>query len=62
MCKVNNLVLVKNQKITKFGQNAYRSPWTVTEVRKNRIVKINKGVISNIYNLCNITPYLIRGH
>ena len=38
--KVNDLALVKKtQQSTKFGQNAYNGPWTVTEVHKNGTVK-----------------------
>ena len=36
--KVNDLALVKNQKSTKYGQNAYNGPWTITEVRNNGTV------------------------
>ena len=57
--KVNNLVLVKNQKSTKYGQNAYNGPWTITEARNNGTVKLNKVSILVIYNIRNITPYTI---
>ena len=55
--KINDQVLVKNQQSTKFGQDAYNGPWTVNKVRDNRTVKITKGVITDVYNICNITPY-----
>ena len=55
--KVNNQVLVKNQQSTKFGQDAYYGPWTIKEVRNNRTVKITKGVVTDIHNIRNITPY-----
>ena len=52
--------MVKNQKSTKYGQNAYNGPWTITEVRNNGTVKLNKGAISDVYNIRNITPYTLR--
>ena len=55
--KINDQVLVKNQQSTKFGQDAYNGPWTVNEVCDNRTVKITKGVITDVYNIHNITPY-----
>ena len=57
MYKVNNLVLVKNQKSTKFGQNAYNCLCTLTEVGNNETLKINKGAVSDKYNLSNIIHY-----
>ena len=55
--KVNDTVLVKNEQSTKFGQDAYNGPWKILEVRNNGTVKIEKGVITDIYNIRNITPY-----
>ena len=46
--KVDNIVLVKNQKSTEFGKNAYNGPWTVKEVCNNGNIKIKKGAISDI--------------
>ena len=59
--KGNDLVLVKNQKSSKFGQNDYNGLWTITKVGRNRTVKINKGAISDVYNVCHITPSTNRG-
>ena len=56
--KPEDLVLVKNEQSTKFGKDAYNGPWTIQEVRNNGTVKISKGLISDIYNICNITPYI----
>ena len=56
MCKVEDLILVKNLQSTKFGQNAYDSPWTITEVRNNRTIKI-KMALSQIS-----TTYVISCH
>ena len=55
--KVNDLVLVKNERSTKYGQDAYNGPWTILEVRNNGTVKIEKGAVSDVYNIRNITPY-----
>ena len=46
--KVDNIVLVKNQKSTEFGKNAYNGPRTVKEVCNNGNIKIKKGAISDI--------------
>ena len=56
--KPEDLVLVKNEQSTKFGKDAYNGPWTIQEVRNNGTVKISKGLISDIYNIRNITPYI----
>ena len=56
--KIKDLVLVKNKQSTKFGKNAYNGPWTIQEVRDNGTVKITKGLVSDVYNICNITPYI----
>ena len=56
--KPKDLVLVKNEQSTKFGKDAYNGPWTIQEVRNNGTVKIAKGLVSDIYNICNITPYI----
>ena len=40
--KVNDLVLVKNERSTKYEQDACNGPWTILEVRNNRTVKIEK--------------------
>ena len=55
--KVNDQVLVKNQKSTKFGQGAYNGPWTVNKVRNNGTVKITKVLVTDVYIIRNITPY-----
>ena len=56
--KVNDQVLVKNQQSTKFGQDAYNGPLTVSKVQDDRTFKITKGVVTGIYNILNITPYI----
>ena len=55
--KIHDSVLVRNEQSTKFGQDAYNGPWTILEVRNNGTVKIQKGSITDIYNIRNITPY-----
>ena len=55
--RVNDTVLVKNERSTKFGQDTYNSPWKILEVRNNGTVKVKKGAITDIYNIRNVTPY-----
>ena len=56
--KTNKLVLVKNEQKTKYGQDAYQGPWTVTHVNNNGTVKIKKGIVSDTINIRNIHPYV----
>ena len=56
--KVQDLVLVKNEQSTKYGKDAYNSPWTIQEVQDNGTVKISKGPVSDVFNIQNITPYI----
>ena len=46
--KVNDTVLVKNKKSTKFGQDAYNGPWKILEVWNKGTVKIQKDAIRDI--------------
>ena len=55
--KVNDTILVKNKESTKFGQDAYNGPWKILEDRNNSTVKIQKGAITDTYNIWKITPY-----
>ena len=55
--KEGDLVLVKNEQSTKYGKDAYNGPWTIQEVRNNGTVKISKGLVADVYNIRNITPY-----
>ena len=50
-------VLLKNTWKTKFDQDSYIDPYTVTEVRNNGTARARKGNVTDTYNLCNITPF-----
>ena len=50
-------VLLKNAWKTKFNQDAYIGPYTVTEVRNNGTVRARRGNVTDTYNLRNITPF-----
>ena len=41
--KVDNKVLVKNQKSTNFGQDVYKGPWTINKDQDNENVNITQG-------------------
>ena len=56
--KVDDLVLVKNKQSTKYDKDAYNGPWRIQEVRDNGTVNFSKGLVSDIYNIQNITPYV----
>ena len=49
-------VLLKNVWKTKFNQDAYIGPYTLTEVQNNGTVLTLRGDITVTYNLRNITP------
>ena len=55
--KEDDQVLVKNERSTKYGQNAYNGPWTILEVCPNGTVLVQNGTVTDVYNLHNITPY-----
>ena len=54
--RTGHKVLLKNELKTKFNQDAYIGPYTVTEVRNNGIVSAHKGNVTDTYTLRNITP------
>ena len=55
--KPGDLVLVKNERKTKFGTDAYQGPWKVTAVNVNGTVNIQKGIVNDKVNIRNIHPY-----
>ena len=50
-------VLLKNVRKTKFNQDAYLGPYTITAVINNSTVRVRKGKITDTFNICNITLY-----
>ena len=50
-------VILENAWKTKFNQDAYIGPYTVTEVRNNGTVYARKGNVTDTYSLRNITPF-----
>ena len=52
-----DIVFLKNAWKMKFEQDAYKCPYTVTEVWNNGTVHISRGNITDTYNLRNITPF-----
>ena len=48
---------LKNAWKTKFNQDAYIGPYTMTEVWNNETVHSSRGDVIDTYNLCNITPF-----
>ena len=55
--KVGDKVLLKNAWKTKFNQDAYIGPYTITAVRNNGTVRARKGNVTDTFNLRNITPF-----
>jgi hypothetical protein len=54
---VGDRVLIKNATNIKYGTDAYSGPFTVVEVRTNGTVRINRGVVTDTYNIRNVHPY-----
>ena len=50
-------VLLINAWKTKFNQDAYIGPYTVSDVWNNETVRARKGNVTDTYNLRNITPF-----
>ena len=50
-------VLLKYSWKTKFNQDAYIGPYTVTEVLNNRTLRARRGNVTDTYNLRNITSF-----
>ena len=51
-------VLLKNAWKTKYNQDAYLGPYTITAVNNdNGTVTARKGKVTDVYNIRNITPY-----
>ena len=55
--RVGDKILLKNEWKTKFNQDAYKGPCTITAVRDNGTVRVRKGRVTDTYNLRNIIPY-----
>ena len=56
--KPGDLVLRKNAWKTKYNDEAYIGPYTITAVNKdNGTVNARKGKVTDTYNIRNITPY-----
>ena len=54
---VGDKILLKNSRKTKFNQDAYLGPYTITSVRHNGAVRAIKGKVTDTFDLRNITPY-----
>ena len=50
-------VLLKNEWTTKFNQDAYLGPNTITAIRNNGTVRTCKSKVTDTFNICNIAPY-----
>ena len=55
--KEGDKVLLKNAWKTKFNQDAYLGPYTITTVQDNRTIRAKKGRVTDTYNLRNIIPF-----
>ena len=57
MYRTRDKVLLKNAWKTKFNQDAYIGPYTMTDVQNNGAVGVHKGNVTDTYNLRNINPF-----
>ena len=56
--KTEDLVLIKNEQSTKYGNTAYSGPYTVTSVNENGTLYVKKGIVTDVINIRNVHPYL----
>ena len=49
--------LLKNAWTTKFNQDVYLRPYTITPVRNNGTVRVRKGKVTDTFNIYSIAPY-----
>ena len=55
--KVGEQVLIKQDQQAKYANIAYKGPYTVTAVNNNGTVRVDMGIVSNMYNIRQIHPY-----
>ena len=56
--KPEDQVLLKNAWKTKYNDQVYIGPYTITAINKdNGTVNARKGKVTDTYNIHNITPY-----
>ena len=54
---IGDLVLVKAKQNQKYGVQSYLGPYIVRTVNNNGTLRIDDGIISDVYNIRNVTPY-----
>jgi hypothetical protein len=54
---IGNKVIIKGEHSVKYTNTAYKRPNSVTAVNNNGTVQIDMGIVSNVYNICNVYPY-----
>ena len=57
--KIDDLVLIKNEQSTKYGNTAYSGPYTVTSVNNNGTLHVRKGIVTDVINIRNVYPYTV---
>ena len=55
-----DLVLIKAEQMLKYGTASYLGPYTVVSINDNGTVHVNKGTVTEMYNIRNVTPYVSR--
>ena len=53
--KTEDLVLIKNEQSTKYGNTAYSGPYTVTSVNNNDTLYVKKAIGTDVINIYNNT-------
>ena len=57
--KTEDLVLIKNEHSTKYGNTAYSGPYTVTSVNDNGTLHVKKGIVTDVINIRNAHLYVL---
>eukprot|EP00957_Ditylum_brightwellii_P079037 6011388-Ditylum_brightwellii.AAC.1 len=55
--QIGGKVMLKGNRATKYGTNAYSRPYPIEQINNNGTVKIRMNKVTDVVNLKNIKPY-----
>ena len=58
MYSVGDEILIKAERNSKYGADAYYGPFAITQINDNGTVCVQEGHVEDTYNIRNITPYI----
>ena len=57
--KLGNVVLYRNDYITKFSQDPYDGPYNIVQVNTNGTVRLQMGAVTDTVNICLLKPHKV---